>query len=142
MLGQPLRPGRTVFHRDDRHAQGIEVASGRRHFEAVRVVAHIGTAGIDDLDGIGRPVFGNVPFQIGGTLFFLKIGYPVLRPDVFLVTGYRDQVFGEAVRQCYFRLRFAQETHLGHEFDAALKAEGAVPFPRVEMQFGRYAHFP
>ena len=140
MLGQPFGPRRAVFHGHYRDAQCVEVAPGGGHFKAFRSVAHVGSARVDDLDGIGRALHGDVPLQVRRALVWLCVRHPALRPEVFLAVHRRDQVFGIAVRQGDFRFRRPQEAHLPHEFYTALKAEGSVSLSRIQMQFGRDAH--
>ena len=142
MLGKAFRTRGPVTHGHDRHPQVIEIAPGGRHLEASGVVAHVSAAGVDNLDGRSLELLREMPLDIGRAQRLLGIGHPAFRPDVFLDVLRATFIRRETVQQGHFRLDGAQETHLRHELDAPLEAEGAMSLVRIQVQFRRNAHLP
>ena len=140
VLGQARRAGGAVFERDDGHAHRVQVAARRGDLEGVRVVGHVGAAGVDDLDGAGLAHRGDVPLDVGLALVVARVGHFPFGPDVLADQLRPVGVAGETALQRHFRLQGAQEAHLPQEFDAALEAVGAVALVRVEVQLGGDLH--
>ena len=145
MFGQRLGTRGAVAHRHDRHAHVVQIPSGGRDLEAVRPVAIVGPAGIDDLDGRGFQHLGEMPLDIRRALVLLHVGHPALRPDVFADVFRPRLIRCKTLRQRNFRSDGAQIAHLSHELDAPLQAKGSMALARVQMHLGRnppLAEFP
>ena len=143
VLLQSCGTRRTVLHRDDRHALLVEIAAGGRDFEAVRIVARVASARIDDLNRLRLQVLRQVPLDVRRALVRLHVGHLALRPNVLLLVAAAREIARIALHQLDFGIDFAEIAHLAHELDRPaelLHVDGTVPAVRVKVQLGGNLH--
>jgi hypothetical protein len=155
VLGQPAqRTWRAVFHRHDRHALFVQVAPRRRDFEAVRTVAHVSAARVDDLDRLRLEFLRRVPLEIRQALVRLHIRHLAFWPDRLLAVFAARIVVRIAGHQIDFRAETPVKIHLakvlgdtvepvvvgGAVLTLARVAHETVGTVREEMDLGRDFH--
>ena len=141
MLRQPSdRTRSAVLHHHDSHSFLIQVLPDGNDLESIRIVAGVGSSGIDDLDRRCLKGGGNMPLDVGLALVRLRIGHLPFRPDVFHRLSDTGYISSEAGHDILRLLKRPEEAHLGHELYSPLESESAVALTGIKMQLRGNPH--